>query len=60
MIMVIHSVIVTVIHWDCWMLQQRFVAVNPLEYAPKVTSKPVEEGTSSLGEEICFIAFTTV
>ncbi|KAK7095189.1 hypothetical protein V1264_006634 [Littorina saxatilis] len=30
-------------------MQQRFVSVNPLQYAPKISSKPVEESTSSLG-----------
>ncbi|KAK7504487.1 hypothetical protein BaRGS_00004353 [Batillaria attramentaria] len=30
-------------------MQQRFIPANPLDYAPKISSKPVEEGTSSLG-----------
>lgn len=30
-------------------MQQRFVPVNPMDYAPKITSRAVEEGTGLLG-----------
>ena len=32
--------------------QQRFVPANPLDYAPKVSCKPVEDSTSSLSKDI--------